>query len=52
MTLTPSGPVRGAGPPVAGLLNWLCGFDLWDRLTGRRVFRLPRDEQDPLAKGE
>src|SRR5512133_194887 len=37
---------------VAGLLNWLCCFDLWDRITGRWVFRLPRDEQEQIAKGE
>jgi len=37
---------------VAGLLNWLCCFDLWDRVTGRWVFRLPKDEQAQLAKGE
>ncbi|MBI4913629.1 MAG: hypothetical protein HY823_12905 [Acidobacteria bacterium] len=34
---------------VAGLLNWLCIFDLWDRTTGRWVWRLPRDEQQALA---
>jgi hypothetical protein len=38
---------------VAGLLNWLCCFDLWDRITGRWIFRLPKDEQIELAtKGE
>lgn len=37
---------------VAGLLNWLCCFDLWDRATGRWIFRLPKDEQDQIAKGE
>ena len=37
---------------VAGLLNWLCCFDLWDRATGRWVFRLPKDEQEQIAKGE
>ena len=38
---------------VAGLLNWLCCFDLWDRITGRWVFRLPKDEQIELAtRGE
>jgi hypothetical protein len=36
---------------VAGLLNWLCCFDLWDRVTGRWAFRLPKDEQIGLAKG-
>jgi hypothetical protein len=35
---------------VAGLLNWLCCFDLWDRITGRWVFRLPKDEQTEMAK--
>ena len=37
---------------VAGLLNWLCCFDLWDRITGRWLFRLPKDEQLRIAKGE
>ena len=37
---------------VAGLLNWLCCFDLWDRITGRWVFRLPKDEQIQIAEGE
>jgi hypothetical protein len=37
---------------VAGLLNWLCCFDLWDRITGRWVFRLPKDEQIRIAKGD
>jgi hypothetical protein len=37
---------------VAGLLNWLCCFDLWDRVTGRWVFRLPKDEQVQIAKGD
>ncbi len=37
---------------IAGLLNWLCCFDLWDRLTGRWPFRLPRDEQEQMAKGQ
>ena len=37
---------------VAGLLNWLCCFDLWDRVTGRWVFRLPKDEQARIARGE
>lgn len=31
---------------VAGLLNWLCLFDLFDRATGRWVWRLPKDEQE------
>lgn len=34
---------------VAGLLNWLCCFDLWDRITGRWIFRLPKDEQIEIA---
>ncbi len=37
---------------VAGLLNWLCCFDLWDRITGRWVYRLPKDEQAQLTKVE
>ena len=37
---------------VAGMLNWLCCFDVWDRVTGRWVFRLPKDEQLKIAKGE
>lgn len=35
---------------IAGLLNWLACFDLFDRTTGRWVFRLPKDEQEELAK--
>jgi hypothetical protein len=35
---------------VAGLLNWLCCFDLFDRITGRWIFRLPKDEQIQMAK--
>ena len=35
---------------LAGLLNWLCCFDIFDRTTGRWVWRLPRDEQDELAE--
>jgi hypothetical protein len=35
---------------VAGLLNWLVSFDLFDRITGRWVFRLPKDEQQELAR--
>ena len=35
---------------VAGLLNWLVSFDLFDRATGRWVFRLPVDEQEELAQ--
>lgn len=34
---------------VTGLLNWLCCFDIFDRTTGRWVWRLPRDEQEALA---
>ena len=33
---------------VAGLLNWLCLIDLFDRATGRWVWRLPKDEQEAL----
>jgi hypothetical protein len=33
-----------------GLLNWLCCVDLWDRVTGRWIFRLPKDEQVELAQ--
>jgi len=35
---------------VAGLLNWLACFDIFDRVTGRWIFRLPKDEQEELAK--
>jgi hypothetical protein len=35
---------------VAGLLNWLCLIDLFDRTTGRWVWRLPKDEQAALAE--
>ena len=35
---------------VAGLLNWLACFDLFDRITGRWVYRLPKDEQEELAR--
>ena len=35
---------------VAGLLNWLCLIDIFDRSTGRWVWRLPKDEQDALAQ--
>jgi hypothetical protein len=35
---------------VAGLLNWLCLIDIFDRATGRWVWRLPKDEQEALAK--
>ena len=34
---------------VVGLLNWLTCFDLFDRTTGRWVYRLPKDEQEELA---
>jgi hypothetical protein len=37
---------------VAGLMNWLCCVDLFDRTTGRWVWRLPQDEQDALAGRE
>ena len=36
---------------VAGLLNWLATFDLWDRATHRWWWRLPKDEQEELSKG-
>ena len=29
---------------IAGLLNWLCLIDIFDRATGRWVWRLPKDE--------
>lgn len=35
---------------VAGLLNWLACFDLFDRTTGRWSYRLPKDEQQELAR--
>ena len=35
---------------VAGLLNWLCLIDLFDRTTGRWTWRLPLDEQQELAQ--
>ena len=35
---------------VAGLLNWLCLIDIFDRTTGRWVWRLPQDEQQELAR--
>jgi hypothetical protein len=34
---------------VAGLLNWLCLIDIFDRATGRWVWRLPVNEQKELA---
>lgn len=33
---------------VAGLLNWLASFDLFDRTTGRWFWRLPEDEREAL----
>lgn len=36
---------------IAGLLNWLCCFDIFDRVTGRWVWRLPKDEQEALSAG-
>ena len=35
---------------VAGLLNWLCMIDIFDRATGRWIWRLPRDEQEALSQ--
>jgi hypothetical protein len=35
---------------VAGLLNWLCCFDVFDRVTGRWVWRLPKDELAKVQK--
>ena len=37
---------------VTGLLNWLCCFDIFDRTTGRWVWRLPLDEQEALSAPE
>ncbi len=37
---------------VAGLLNWLCCFDLFDRVTGRWHWRLPKDERIELGLEE
>jgi hypothetical protein len=37
---------------VAGLLNWLCCFDLFDRITGRWAWRLPKDERIELGLEE
>jgi hypothetical protein len=34
---------------VTGLLNWFCCLDIFDRTTGRWVWRLPKDEQEALA---
>ncbi len=33
---------------VAGLLNWLACFDIFDRVTGRWIYRLPKDELEAL----
>lgn len=33
---------------ISGLLNWLCIFDIFDRATGRWVWRLSYDEQEQL----
>jgi len=35
---------------VAGLLNWLCCFDIFDRVTNRWWWRLPQDEQVVLSE--
>lgn len=35
---------------VAGLLNWLACFDLFDRTTQRWWWRLQRDEQEALSE--
>ncbi len=35
---------------VAGLLNWLCCFDIFDRVTQRWWWRLPQDEQEELSE--
>ena len=37
---------------IAGLLNWLCCFDLFDRVTGRWHWRLPKDERIELGMEE
>jgi hypothetical protein len=29
---------------IAGLLNWMCCFDIFDRVTGCWMWRLPKDE--------
>ena len=34
---------------IMGLMNWLCLFDLFDRTTGRWVWRLPREEREALS---
>jgi len=33
---------------IAGLLNWLCCFDIFDRVTGRWMWRLPKDELEEI----
>ncbi|MCL1894364.1 MAG: hypothetical protein FWG02_09050 [Holophagaceae bacterium] len=33
---------------IAGLLNWLCCFDIFDRATGRWMWRLPKDELEEI----
>lgn len=35
---------------VAGLVNWLACFDIFDRTTNRWHWRLPEDEQRELAE--
>jgi len=35
---------------VTGLLNWLCMIDLFDRTTGRWIWRLPKDEQNVIVE--
>ena len=35
---------------VAGLLNWLCMIDIFDRATGRWIWRLPKDEQEAVSQ--
>jgi len=37
---------------VAGLLNWLCCFDIFDRVTGRWIWRIPKDELEALNPKE
>ena len=34
---------------VTGLLNWFACFDIFDRTSGRWVWRLPEDEQAAMA---
>jgi hypothetical protein len=33
---------------VTGLLNWLCCFDIFDRATGRWLWRVPADEHQDV----